>query len=157
LIGAAIVISVFAGATAGIVATSHTHHTDSSSPTTSSTTVLQQWWAAARPDFIEMQNASEDVDRAFSHFKPGALGAACQHVHDVAEVWMQSHLPSPNPELTAELHAAVEDFHSAAHMCLAVAAGSTVNYDAEFFSSMKQAKMHMRAALKIINQLLANV
>jgi hypothetical protein len=70
---------------------------------------------------------------------------------------MQSHLPSPNSEVTAELHGAVEDFHSAAHMCLAVAAGSPVNYDAEFFSSMRQANMHMRAAQKLINQLLTNV
>jgi hypothetical protein len=157
LIGGAMTLLLFAGAAGSVVATNHTRHIGSSGPTTSSTTALQQWWAGAQKDFYEMQNASEDVDQAFKRFKPGALAASCQHVHDAAEVWVQSHLPSPNAELTAELHAAVEDFHSAAHMCLAVVAGSTVNYDPEFFSSMKQANMHVRAAQKLINQLLTNV
>lgn len=158
LMGAAIAVLVFVTATIGTVAvTNHTQRAGSPSPTAPPTIVLQQWWAGAHNDFTEMQNASQDVDQAFRNFRPGALAAACQHVHDAAEVWMQSHLPSPNPELTAELHAAVEDFHSAAHMCLAAAAGSTINYDAEFFSLMRQANMHMRAAHKIINQLLTNV
>jgi roadblock/LC7 domain-containing protein len=87
---------------------------------------------------------------------PGALAAACQHVHDAAEVRLQSHLPSPNAELTAELHAAIEDFHSAAHMCLAVAAGSPVNYDGEFLSSMTEANRHMSAAQDMINNLLVS-
>ena len=60
-----------------------------------------------------MRNASDDVDQAFSRFRPGALAAACQHVHDAAEVEMQSHLPSPNRKLTAELNAAIKDFHFA--------------------------------------------
>jgi hypothetical protein len=155
--GMAIAVLVVAGAAAGIVATNHTQHTGSTGPTVSSTRALQQWWAEAQQDFADMQNASKDVDQAFSRFMPGALAAACQHMHDAAEVGMQSHLPSPNPELTAELHAAVEDFHSAAHLCLAVVAGSPANYDGEFFSSMSEANRHMRAAQDIINKMLTNV
>lgn len=156
-IGTAIAVLLFGGAAASIVASKHTQHTGSTGPTVLRTRALQQWWAGAQPDFADMQNASKDVDQAFSHFRPGGLVAACEHVHDAAEVRMQSHLPSPNPELTAELHAAVEDFHSAAHLCLAVAAGSSANYDGEFFSSMREANRHMRAAQDIINRMLTNV
>jgi hypothetical protein len=148
---------LFAGTAAGVAVMNHTHHAVSSAPTTHSTTALQQWWAGAEKDFTDVQNASRDVDQAFSHYKPGALAAACQHVHDAAEVGMESHLPSPNPELTAELHAAVEDFHSAAHVCLAVVAGSQTDSDGAFFSSMAQGNKHMRAAQAIINRLLADV
>ena len=153
-IGGAATALLIAGAAAGAVVM---NHTVSSAPATHSANVVQQWWAGAERDFTDMQNASHEVDQAFSHFKPGALATACQHVHDAAEVGMESHLPSPNPELTAELHAAVEDFHSAAHLCLAVVAGSQADNDGEFFSSMAEGNKHMRAAQEIINRLLADV
>jgi|SRR5271157_357006 len=156
-IGAAIVVLLLAGAAIGVVPTNRAQHISSSGPTTASTAALQRWWAGAQEDFTDMHNASGEVDQAFSHFRPGALLAACEHVHDAAEVRLQSHLPSPNPELTAELHAAIEDFHSGAHMCLAVAAGSAANYDGEFLSSMAQANRHMRAASNLINKMLTNV
>ena len=156
-IAGAVTALLFGGIGAGVAVMNHSHHPVASAPATHRNTALQQWWAGAEHDFTVMQNASHDVDEAFSHFKPGALATACQHVHDAAEVGMQSHLPSPDPELTAELHAAVEDFHSAAHLCLAVVAGSQAAYDGEFLSSMAQANKHMRAAQDIINKLLADV
>ncbi len=157
LIGTAIAVVLFAGAVASMTVVNHTRQTASSAPTTPKDTALQQWWTGAQKDFTDLQHASEGVDQAFSHFKPGTLVAACQDVHDAAEVKVESHLPSPNPELTAELRAAVEDFHSAAHLCLAVASGSPANYDGEFLSSMAEANKHMRAAQDIINKMLADV
>lgn len=154
-VAAAAVVAVLslAGAATGIVTARDARHIMSSTPTTSSSTALQQlqqWWSAARDDFTDMKNASEDVQHAMEVFTPGGLAAGCQRVHDAAAVRLQSHLPAPDSELTAELQAAIEDYHSAAHMCLAVAAGSTVNYDAEFMSSMAQANRHMKAAQDII-------
>jgi hypothetical protein len=156
-IGGALTVLLSVGAVAGVAVMNHTRQTSSSGPTTSSVTALQQWWADSQKDFTDMRNASEDADQAFSRFRPGTLAAACQHVHDAAEVKMLSHLPSPNPELTAELHAAIENFHSAAHLCLAVVAGSPANYDGEFLASMAQGNKHMRAAQDIINKMLTNV
>jgi hypothetical protein len=153
----AILLLLLAGGAAHIVATNRAQHPAPSGPTTSRITALQQWWAGAKEDFTDMQDASAEVDQAFSHFKTGALAAACEHVHDAAEVRLQAHLPSPDPELTAELHAAIEDFHSAAHMCLAVAAGSPGNYDGEFLSSMAEANRHLRAAKDLINKALSYV
>ena len=155
-----IVVLSFVGGAAGIVLTKGEQHTSSSAPTTSGTTALQQlqqWWSSARDDFIDLKNASAEAQQALDVIRPGALAAACQHVHDAAEVRLQSHLPSPNSELTAELQAAIEDFHSAAHMCLAVVAGSLRNYDSEFLSSMAEANRHMRAAEDIINKSLISV
>lgn len=148
---------LFVGIAAGVAVMNHTRHTVSSAPTAPGNTAIQQWWTGAEKDFDDMQNASQEVDQAFSHFKQGALAAACQHVHDAAEVGMESRLPSPDPELTAELRAAVEDFHSGAHVCLAVMAGSQADSDGQFFSLMVQGNKHMRAAQAIINRLLADV
>jgi len=156
-VGGALAILLVVGPAAGVTVMNHAQQNRSSEPATSSVTALQQWWTGALKDFTDMRNASEDVDHAFTRFGTGNLLAACQHIHDAAEVKMQSHLPSPNPALTAELHAAIEDFHSASHLCLATAAGSPTNYDGEFLSFMAQANRHMRAAQDMINKVLANV
>ena len=68
---------------------------------------------------------------------------------------MQAHLPAPNPDLTSELRAAIEDAHGAAHLCLSVAAGSMNNYDSEFIANVDQAGRHMQAAQDMINKTLA--
>lgn len=146
------VLLLVMGGVVAIVATTDTRSTGSSAPSTSASTALEQWWSAARDDFVAVQNASDDVAHAFDRFVPGRLEQACQRVHDTAEVKLQAQLPTPNADLTAEIHAAIEDFHSAAHFCLAVTAGSTANYDAEFFSDMAQANRHMKAAEDIINK-----
>jgi hypothetical protein len=104
-----------------------------------------------------MRDASDDVDQPLSHFRPGALAAACQHMNDAAEVKMQSHLHSPDQKLTAELNAAIKDFHFAAHLCLAAVAGSPANCDGEFLSLMAQGNKHMQTAQGIIDQRLTNV
>lgn len=159
LIGAVGITAVvwFAGGVDGIVVTKSAEHTRSAPPTISSTAAMQQWWSATQGDFTDMEKAAGDVQHAMTVFRPGALAAACQRVHDSAEVGLQSHLPSPDAELTAEIHAAIEDYHSAAHMCLAVVAGSPVNYDGEFLSSMAQADKHLRAARGIIKRTLISI
>lgn len=156
-IGGALIIVLFAGGSEGAAVANHMRQIGSAGSTTSRVTALQQWWAGAEQDFTDMRNASDDVDQAFSRFRPGALATACQHVHDAAEVNMQSHLPSPNRKLTAELRAAIEGFNFASHLCLAAVAGSPAQYDDEFLSLMAQANKHMRAAQDIIDQTFASV
>jgi hypothetical protein len=156
-IGGALLIALFVGGAASVAVANHTRHNGSSGPATSSVTALQQWWAGAEKDFTDMRNASDDVQQAFSRFRPGALAAACQHVHDAAEIGMLSRLPSPNPKLTAALHAAIKDFVFAAHLCLTAVAGSPGDYDGEFLSLMARANKQMRTAQDIIDQTLTNV
>jgi hypothetical protein len=156
-IGGALIFVLFAGGSEGAAVANHMRQIGSAGSATSRVTALQQWWTGAEQDFTDMRNASDDVDQAFSRFRPGALATACQHVHDAAEVKLQSHLPSPNRKLTAELRAAIEGFNFASHLCLAAVAGSPAHYDDEFLSLMAQANKHMRAAQDIIDQTFANV
>ena len=156
LIGGALAIALFAGGTASVAVANYMRQNDSGHTATSSVTALQQWWAGAENDFIDKRNASDDVDKAFSGFRPGALAAACQHVDGATGAKLQDHLPSPDRKLTAELHAAIKDFRFAAHLCLTGVAGSLRNYDDEFLSLMAQANTHMRAAEDIIDKMLIN-
>ena len=156
-IGGALAVALLAGGVAGTAVVNHTQQIGSGGTASSRATALQQWWAGAEKDFTDMRNASDDVDQAFSHFKPGALAAACEHVHEAADVKLQSDLPSPDRKLTSELNATIKNFHFAAHLCLAAVAGSPSNYDGEFLSLMAQGNKHMRAAQDIIDQMLSNV
>jgi hypothetical protein len=156
-IGGALVLALFTAGAAGIAVANHLRQVGSARPATSSATALQQWWAGAGKDFTDMGDASDDVDQALGHFRPGALAASCQHMNDAAAVKMRSHLPSPDQKLTAELNAAIKNFHFAAHLCLTAVAGSPANYDGEFLSLMAQANKHMQAAQRIIDQRLTNV
>lgn len=156
-VGAAVLALLTGCTTAVLVLASHPGQADSLRPAPASTTALQRWWAQAQNDFANLRDASDEVDQVFQQFRPGLLAAACHHVHDAAEVRLKSDLPSPNPHVTAELNAAIEDFHSASHLCLAKIAGSKINYDGEFFSAMAEANRHMQATQNSINRMLTDV
>ena len=83
---------------------------------------------------------------------PKLIEDACQRMEDTADVKLRARLPSPDQDLTAELGAAIQDIHAAAHMCLSVIAGSMNSYGGEFASDLQQGDKHLDAALAIINK-----
>ena len=108
---------------------------------------MQQWWSAAREHFDELQGAFEASRAALERRDQPALEKSCQQMHDAGVVKLRAHLPAPDPDLTAELDAAINDAHDAAHMCLAAISGSLNNYVGEFVANLDQAEMHLKAAL----------
>jgi hypothetical protein len=46
----------------------------------------------------------------------------------------------------------IQDFHTAAHMCLSIAAGSMNEYSGEFSAYLDQVARHMKAARDIITK-----
>ncbi|MCV7199365.1 hypothetical protein [Mycobacterium angelicum] len=151
---AVVLICLVVGAVAGIITARETKRAASSHPVSAAVTPLQEWWLRASDDFTEVQRASVDVVRAARIGFPEALEPACLHLHDAAEVKLQSRLPSPDSELTAELRGAIEDFHSAAHMCLSTLAGAKTNYHSEFVAYLFLADRQMTAAQERINKTL---
>ncbi len=116
---------------------------------------LAEWWSDAQPHVTDLQEALDDSSQALSAMDGPALGAACQRMHDSAGVDLAAHLPAPDRDLTAELEAAVQDAHAAAHMCLSVLERTFNNYDAEFTTNLDQADRHLEAAVAIIDRGLA--
>lgn len=111
---------------------------------------VQQWWDTAGSHVTDLQAAMDDVRDAFDRFDKKRLERACERVHDGAVVGLQAYLPSPEPDLTSELEAAIQDAHSAAHLCLAAMAGSPTNYDAEFATYLDEADTHLKAARNLV-------
>lgn len=114
-----------------------------------------QWWSSAEHYFTELRDDIDVAQDAGRTQDASALEEACQSMHDVSAVRLQALMPTPTRALTAELEAATQDAHGAAHMCLAAAAGSRNSYLGEFQASIDQAERHLRAAQRIINETLA--
>jgi hypothetical protein len=138
-----------------ILATKGSHHP---APDESATRrdAIAAWWSAAKTDVLELQNALDDTESAAGRWDTNGVSEGCQRIHDAADVGVPAHLPSPDPTLTAELTAADRDAHEASHMCLAVFAQSRNSYAAEFKAATGQAKMHIAAAISLVEQVITD-
>ncbi|AMO63127.1 Uncharacterised protein [Mycolicibacterium phlei] len=110
-----------------------------------------QWWDGARGPVTRFRTALADTRDAMDTYDAEKLRQACQQMHDATAVDIRQHLPAPNPELTSNLEAAIEDGHQAAHMCLSAAAGSMNSYVGEFPATLEQAQRNLDNALRLID------
>ncbi|WP_458315381.1 hypothetical protein [Mycolicibacterium brisbanense] len=115
----------------------------------------QHWWVAAHTPVDELRNVLLDTRSALQRQDAATLGTDCHKMHDAAVVRLRAQLPAPDPQLTAELDAAINDAHDAAHMCLAAIDGSQNNYSGEFRSALDQADRNLTAALVSVNNSLS--
>jgi hypothetical protein len=113
---------------------------------------VQQWWTGARQHVTDLQDAVDNAQQSMGRLDKVGLQRACQQIHDSAVVGLQAHLPAPDPDLSAELAAAIADAHTTSHMCLSAMAGSANNYDVEFMTYLDQVAKHLKAAVDIVNK-----
>ncbi len=147
------ILLVIAAGAVGLVLKNDSEHDTPRRQAIADSAALRQWWSTVDEYFDELKEAVDTANGAVDEqLDPTLIKDACQQMHDVAQVKLQAHLPSPDPELTAELAAAIQDLHAAAHMCLSVIAGSMNSYGGEFTSDLQQGEKHLDAALKIINK-----
>ncbi|PEG34827.1 hypothetical protein CQY20_23840 [Mycolicibacterium agri] len=74
---------------------------------------VQQWWAAGAPEHVaELHKAFDGVEQRAKELDEAGARNECERMHDAAAVDLQAHLPSPAPELTSELNAAIVDTHT---------------------------------------------
>ena len=139
-----LVLLLASGAIAVVIQTNRTHQTAVGA--SSEKEAVVNWWVRAHDDFSTLQDAVNQTKRGLSKYDGTELKAGCQLMHDTAEVSLEAKMPTPDPDLTAEVRSMIEDFHEASHMCLSAAAGSMNNYSGEFRSYLEQAEMQMQAA-----------
>lgn len=150
-----IIVSASAVVVLAAVLVAVTHRAEpgpSSAPPSTGNAAIQQWWSGAHKHFDGLQGAVKASREALEHRDEPELGPSCQTMHDAAAVELRADLPSPDPDLTAELDAAINDAHDAAHMCLSAVSGSLNNYAGEFVSNLDQAERHLEAALDIVTR-----
>jgi hypothetical protein len=153
--GAAVLaVLVIAAAAVTLAVTRDNDQSSSAAPTPVGAVAIREWWSAAHEPFTELQESLDDAQHALELLDGPAVEEACQQMHDSADVELQAHLPTPDADLTSELRAATADAHTAAHMCLAVGAGSMNDYSGEFMTNVREAEKHLVAAQELVNRAL---
>ncbi len=142
-------VLIIAGVTAVVVLFGE-RRAGTPAPQDAQRTAMTQWWEQAHQPFADLQRSISDSQRALLRLDAPALEDACRQMHDASAVRLAATLPTPEPALTAELTAALDDAHQASHMCLAVTAKSPNNYDGEFVSTLDEATEHLDAAHDMI-------
>ena len=148
-----ITLAVVAGGVVAVVATTAKKLHTSSVLTTSAAVAMKNWWGGAQEDFADLQKAISDAKAGRDRADWPSMYDACQRIHVTAANKLQAHLPTPDPELTADLQGAIADATSAANNCLAAQAGAYEQLG-EFNSYADQAEKQMRAAQDIVDRTL---
>ena len=86
--------------------------------TTSHTQAVRAWVELTKTDMQDLGIAMGKAGVAIGSRDYAGLGAACRQAHDAASA-LQSHMPSPDKELTDALQASLSDFDTASHFCVA--------------------------------------
>lgn len=79
---------------------------------------IRDWEAAAGDHFKESAGALRRINEASEVGDEDAVGVGCQVLHDTNTIGLQDHLPTPDPDLTAELQHMIDNINSATHACL---------------------------------------
>lgn len=115
-------------------------------PRAGAATPVEEWWSMAITQFQAMGPPLGALGRATqAHDLPGAR-AACQQLHD-ANAALQGSMPTPEPDLTAEVQAMIDDIDAGSRTCMSGTETSDIN---KTVSYLQQAAAHYNAAKGIL-------
>lgn len=87
-------------------------------PPPSMADATRTWEARTGDLFKRSGRALQQVSDATDADDEAAVRSGCQQLHDINAVELQRLLPTPDPELTAELQRMIDDMNVATHACL---------------------------------------
>ncbi|MDT5050374.1 MAG: hypothetical protein QOG75_6278 [Mycobacterium sp.] len=107
------------------------------------------WLSKATPPFQDIQRAGQSLSKALAANDIAGVKTACRQLNGAGQR-LGATLPSPDPALTSEVQAAVDEITTGSNSCLSLDLGSAVQADIDRFSShLKQAKAHLDRAQQI--------
>ena len=115
---------------------------------------LADWLTRAGEPISNIHRAEDEAMSTLRSNKPidfDKLKAACTQLGD-ADRALQNVMPTPDPNLTAEVQQAVDSFETAAEVCPKIKAKKDVNQQ-EFMKSLFEAEQHLAKADGILVKL----
>jgi hypothetical protein len=79
---------------------------------------IREWESTTGDLFKRSAHALKQVSEASDSGDEAAVRSGCRQLHDANAVELQRLLPTPDPELTAELQRMIDDMNVATHACL---------------------------------------
>jgi hypothetical protein len=121
----------------------------STTPTTSRQDAIRAWHNAALVPLQEIRDAADKIVKAAEAFDLTAMGIACQEQHDAVEQ-VQQHMPSPDPDLTAQLQKALSDYSAATTICTTAVVNRNLDDFAQGTTLLGEANTYLDNAAKIL-------
>jgi hypothetical protein len=119
----------------------------------SPTAVADEGWAAtSAPTYTDLQNAAQNLANAVNAGNRAGIQPACQELNGAAQR-AGATLPSPDPALTSEVQAAVDEIITTTNACVSFDPQSQQLQQADVDkaeSQLKQAEAHLRKAQQIV-------
>lgn len=141
LAGAALVLVV-------VGCSSRNHTSGGPATTTSHAQAVRGWAEPAKGRMQDLGIAMGKATFAAKSHDYAGLGQACQEGHDAAK-FLQSHLPSPDKELTDAVQATLDDFDVAFHFCVAAVEDRDANEARHAGDFVNSAEGHLTTATAI--------
>jgi hypothetical protein len=124
--------------------------TPPSTPPSSRAEAIREWEGIAREHFKESATALEQVSQASAAEDEAGLRAGCQRLHDTNAIGLQEDLPTPDPQLTAEVQRMIDDMNVATHACLRFALGRDPTDADNYQEYLARAVEHLQRAKAIL-------
>jgi hypothetical protein len=121
-----------------------------STPPSSRAEAIREWESRAREHFKESATALEQVSQASAAEDEAGMRAGCQRLHDTNAIGLQEDLPTPDPQLTAELQRMIDDMNVATHACLRFALGREPADADNYQKYLARAVEHLQRAKAIL-------
>ncbi len=110
---------------------------------------IGEWFDRANEHLTDMMDATTAALVAAKSGSREAIRSTCTKLHD-ANAALQADMPSPDPNLTRALQAAIDDFDTASHNCLSASQGGGEAAAQQFLSSLADADQHLKEAFDIL-------
>lgn len=124
--------------------------TTPSTPPSSRAEAIREWESRAREHFKESATALEQVSQASAADDEAGLRTGCQRLHDTNAIGLQEDLPTPDPQLTAEVQRMIDDMNVATHACLRFALGRDPADAGNYQEYLARAVDHLQRAKAIL-------
>ncbi|MGY4708003.1 hypothetical protein ACXDF8_00270 [Mycolicibacterium sp. CBM1] len=145
---------VLAHTPAGVDATPTPAPAATTTTTTTSALAAAMWdWQLRAGDhFKESAQALQQVSEAVDRGDDAGVRAGCRRLHNTDAIGLQADLPTPDPELTAELQRMIDDVNIAAHACLRFVETRRLDDATNYQDYLRRAMDHLATAKQILNE-----
>ena len=122
-----------------------------SPPTTPMNVAVGNWLDNVQDHLDAIVNGAGNVGAAADSGDISGVGAACKQFHDGVQ-GLQGHMPTPDPQLTTALQAALSDYYAGLHFCMAGAEDYDINEVSHAKTFIQSANGYMENATSILNR-----
>lgn len=125
--------------------------TTSAASTPTMADAIRAWEARTGDLFKRSGRALQQVSEASDANDETAVRSGCQQLHDINAVELQRLLPTPDPELTAELQRMIDDMNVATHACLRFVIARQPDDTITYQDYLARAVEHLQSAKVILD------